>query len=490
MGTSQISLNLGIDFGTQYTKVCVRDTDRGNSWVVIPGKPEACIEGSLIVSQVGIHPTSGALLAGLTQPEWQYYLKKYPNLIIIDFIKMRLAHLDPGREAKNWYSSKLPTVHGIDLSKAASIETLCAFFLCQVIKRSKDWIYLDSADLLRGVEVDWSANIGVPVEYCDSPALVRFKRVLCLAWHLSMRNLNRVKLSELNKFISTIRSELDTDEMPCFTLPEIAAAVYSYTFSRQARRGTYIFFDIGGGTMEGAAFSFNKEDGADKIDFLSGLVEPVGVNALAKKVAGEKQKLEEKMEYSIVHNGRNIIENIDKISVQYKRNQGRLRQGDCVANRHGVTVRQVKSKLDPKNFNLYATQVLILAQSLIHRQVATVIRTCGQKLTKAEMQDIVVFLGGGGMLSHYYIETIDSTYDAFSLKSTDMPRYRMQTIPVPDDFHMRGLAEEYFHRFSIAYGLSFPDYDVPAGILPTQVPEIAPPPVGPRWIPESAEHDG
>jgi len=68
---SQISLNLGIDFGTQYTKVCFRDVDREKSYVVIPGKPEACIEGSLIVSQVAIHPTSGVLLAGLTQPEWQ-----------------------------------------------------------------------------------------------------------------------------------------------------------------------------------------------------------------------------------------------------------------------------------------------------------------------------------------------------------------------------------------------------------------------------------
>jgi hypothetical protein len=487
---SQISLNLGIDFGTQYTKVCVRDTDRGSSWVVIPGKPEACIEGSLIVSQVAIHPTSGILLAGLTHPEWQYYLKKYPGLIIIDFIKMRLAHLDPGREGGNWYSSQLPIVDGVDLSQSHALENLCAFFLFQVIKRSKDWIYLDSADLLRGVEVDWSANIGVPVEYCDSPALVRFKRVLCLAWHLSTRNINRVKFSDLNRFLNAARLELEIDEMPCFTLPEMAAAVYSYTFSRQAKRGTYIFFDIGGGTMEGAAFRFDKNNGTDKIDFLSGLVEPVGVNALAKKVAREKRNLEEKMEYSIIHNGENIIGNIEKISTQYKRSLRRLKQGDQIANKYGISVSQVKETLKPENFNLYATQVLILAQALIHRQVATVIRICGQKLTASEMNDIVVFLGGGGMISHYYIDTIDSTYDAFSLKSTKMPRYKMQTVPVPGDFDMRGLKELDFHRFSIAYGLSFPDYEVPTGVLPTQVPKAPSRPVGPRWTPESSHDDG
>lgn len=490
MSTSQISLNLGIDFGTQYTKVCVRDTDRDKSWVVIPGKPDACIEGSLIVSQVGIHPETGSLLTGLTQPEWQHYLRKYPDLIIIDFIKMRLAHFDPGREARNWYSSKLPTIHGVDLSKTQSFENICAFFLCQVIKRSKEWIYLDSADLLKGVEVDWSATVGVPVEYCDSPALARFHRVLCLAWHLSTRNISRVKLSALDQYLNKLKANFDTSEMPCFALPELAAAVYSYTFSREAKRGTYVFFDIGGGTMEGAAFRFYKDEGASKIDFLSGLVEPVGVNALAKKVASDKKDLERKMEYSIIHNGKKIMDNIDEISMLYKKSLKKLKQGDHVANKYGIPVSQVKASLKPKNFNLYATQVLILAQSLIHRQVATVIQICGKKLAKEEMKNVVVFLGGGGMISNYYIDTIDSTYDAFGLKSTNMPRYEMQTIPVPNDFNMRGLGGGHFHRFSIAYGLSLPDYDAPEFTLPTQHANAPPPPIGPIWIPESAEHDG
>jgi hypothetical protein len=491
MPTSQISLNLGIDFGTQYTKVCVRDTDRDKSWVVIPGKPETCIEGSLIVSQVGIHPVNGGLLSGLTQPEWQHYLQKYPDLIIIDFIKMRLAHLDPGREARNWYSSKPPTIHGVDLSKTQSFENICAFFLCQVIKRSKEWIYLDSADLLKGVEVDWSATVGVPVEYCDSPALARFHRVLCLAWHLSTRNISRVTLSALDQYLNKLRADFNTSEMPCFTLPELAAAVYSYTFSREARRGTYIFFDIGGGTMEGAAFRFYSGDGKPKIDFLSGLVEPVGVNALAKRVAGKSNKLERKMEYSIIHNGPGIMDNIDKISLKYQRELvGRKRMGDYVANKYGVTVGYVKSKLNPNNFNLYSTQVLILAQSLIHRQVATVIRICGGKLSKDEMKNIIIFLGGGGMVSSYYVDTIESTYDAFELKSTDMPRYQMQNVPVPSDFSMSGLESKHFHRFSIAYGLSLPDYDAPEFKLPTQIAKAPSPPIGPRWLPESAEHDG
>jgi hypothetical protein len=54
MATSLISLNLGIDFGTRYTKICVRDTDRDESWVVIPGKAKNLLDRALILSQVGI----------------------------------------------------------------------------------------------------------------------------------------------------------------------------------------------------------------------------------------------------------------------------------------------------------------------------------------------------------------------------------------------------------------------------------------------------
>lgn len=491
MATSNVSLNLGIDFGTQYTKVCVRDTDRDRSWVVIPGRPAARIEGSLIVSQVGIHP-DGHLIAGLTQPEWKQYLITHPDLLIVDFIKMRLAHLDPDREASNWYTSKLPTVQGVNLSNPESYENLCAFFLCQVIKRSKDWIYLHNADLLKGVEVDWSAIVGVPVEYCDSPALTRFHRVLCLAWHLSIRNFNRVTLPALDQYLRKLRSSLNISDIPCFTLPELAAAVYSYTFSRQAKRGTYIFFDIGGGTMEGAAFQFHRNniDEKPQIDFLAGLVEPVGVNALAKRIARKSLELERKMEYSIIHNGLALVTNIDVISKQYKRRLKKLEKGDVIANKYGIPVSLVKANLKPDNFNLYATQILILAQSLIHRQVSTVIQNCARKLAKHEMQKVAVFLGGGGMVSNYYVDTIESTYDAFHLNSTGVPRYKMDKIPVPSDLNMSGLEGHHFHRFSIAYGLSIPDYDAPKFTLPTQIRDIPPPPEGPGWIPESGEDDG
>lgn len=485
MATSLISLNLGIDFGTRYTKICVRDTDRDESWVVIPGKAKNLLDRALILSQVGIQH-DGTLLAGLTEAEWN--TQRASCAVIIDFIKMRLAHLDPGREAANWYSPKLSSFQGVNLSAPNALENICAFFLYRVIERSKEWIYQNDSDRLKNVEVDWSATIGVPVEYCDSPALARFQRVLCLAWHLCELNINPITLLELNNYLNDISQSLDTENIPCFGVPEIAAAVYSYTFSRQAKQGVYIFFDIGGGTTEGAAFEFYRNsDDQLQIDFFSGIVEPIGINALAKRITQYSPDLELKVAKAIVNRGDKILDEIAKLSRQYV---ATLKKGDHIANKHRVSTRAIKEKLKPESINLYLLQVLILAQALIHRQVATVIRTCCQKLPHGQAPTISVFLGGGGKISEYYQDTIYATYDTFQLSSTGMPRYRMLDIPLPSDFSMKGIEEKYFHRFSIAYGLSIPDYQAPTFRLPQQFPETPPRPVGSRWIPETAQDDG
>jgi hypothetical protein len=401
---------------------------------------------------------------------------------------MRLAHLDPGREAANWYSPKLYSFQGVNLSAPNALENICAFFLYRVIQRSKEWIYQNDSDRLKNVEVTWSATIGVPVEYCDSPALVRFQRVLCLAWHLCELNINQITLSELNNYLNNISQPLGTENIHCFAVPEIAAAVYSYIFSRQAKQGVYIFFDIGGGTIEGAAFNFYRtSDDQLQIDFLSGLVEPIGVNALAKRVTQYSPDLERKVARAIVNRGDKILDDIAKLSRQYV---VPLEKGDHIANKHRVSTRAIKEKLKYECINLYLLQVLILAQALIHRQVARVIRTCCQKLPHEPAPTISVFLGGGGKISEYYQDTIYATYDTFQLSSTGMPRYRMLDIPLPSDFSMKGIEEKHFHRFSIAYGLSIPDYQAPQFEFPRQFHETPPRPVGSRWIPETALDDG
>lgn len=487
MINSPISLNLGIDFGTKYTKICVRDTDIDESWVVIPGQADSLLDSALILSQVGIR-NDGVLIAGLTEAEW---LKESPSCIkFIDFIKMRLACIDNKKESAIWYSPILPDFKGVKLSSPNAIENICAFFLYRVIQRSKDWICQNEVDRLTNRQVEWSVTVGVPVKYYDSPALKRFYRVLCLAWHFCEINIPEIKFNELDEYLDAVRESLDTQNIPCFVVPEIAASIYSYTFSRQAKQGVYIFFDIGGGTMEGAAFKFYRNSNNEQqIDLLTGLVEPIGVNALAKRITEKLPDKELIVSEAIIKQGNTILSNISKISKKYVEP---CKKGDEIANKHKISVRTVKSKFkaEQTNIKLYLIKVLILAQCLIHRQVATVIRNCCNKLSSEQKVSISVFLGGGGKISKYYHDTIDSTYEAFNLRSTGMPRYQMLDVPVPSDFNMKTITEEQFHRFLIAYGLSIPDYQAPEFNLPSSFKNVPPRPPIRQWTPETSHDDG
>ena len=172
-----LDINLGIDFGTGFTKVCFRDLAQDKAEIVTFVEPEAIPNGlsldqTLIPTKIAILQDN-TLLTGLTMAEWQ--AGNYPIRQAVDFIKMRLAHLDLPNES-DWRLEEIP-----ELDDPATVESLCAYYLSQVINRAQEWIQTHRSDLFVNQTVRWSINIGVPVEYCDSPALERFQRVLSLA---------------------------------------------------------------------------------------------------------------------------------------------------------------------------------------------------------------------------------------------------------------------------------------------------------------------
>jgi len=93
-----LEINLGIDFGTGFTKVCFRDLASDRSEVVTFSETdEIDLEQALLSTKVAILE-DGTLLTGLTAAEWAQ--NKQPIQKTIEFIKMRLAHLDLPEQAE------------------------------------------------------------------------------------------------------------------------------------------------------------------------------------------------------------------------------------------------------------------------------------------------------------------------------------------------------------------------------------------------------
>ncbi|MGB3573786.1 MAG: hypothetical protein WBA01_17245 [Phormidesmis sp.] len=437
-----LDINLGIDFGTGYTKVCFRDIGRDRSEVVTfnePAQGDLNLDETLIPTRLAILQ-DGTLLTGLTVAEWRE--NKQPIHKNIDYIKMRLAAIDFRKESKEdeWRIEQIP-----ELDDDGTVRSLCAFYLSQVIVRSQQWIQKNKPELFINQTVRWSVNLGVPVEHCDSDALGTFEEVLELAWLLKSTDIDTTALTidSLNQLIAHLRQwkqqNVADKGLDCSVTPEIAAAVWSFLNSRQAQEGFYTFFDIGDGTLDGAAFIYTQRGGSRQVDFYIGQVEPLGVSAFVEKTADEL--------------------NLDTDSIRRSIGSG---AGDGLDD--GLKDRMQQSKTRRSIQKMVAN--VVMKGNATHHEVRrfSVSQDIGQELK--------VFIGGGGGNIKFFPETIYATHSDFQQGNADIPPYKLRQIPTPDDLSVNGLDSKDFNRFAIAYGLCIPEGEGPDIRLPSQFKNI------------------
>jgi len=209
-----LALNLGIDFGTSFTKVCFRDVARDRSEIVTFADEMTDLEEALLPTKIGIL-LDGTLMTG-TALEWQRNEDQVQTTV--EFIKMRLAEFDLPQSSGSWQLETLPS----GVSDAETVENLCAYYLSRVIIRAQDWIRRNKPDLIINQKIDWSANVGVPVEYCDSPAIARFKKALSLAWLLSNQpQTELMTLQNLHDRLKPLRATLEETAIDCHAIPKL-----------------------------------------------------------------------------------------------------------------------------------------------------------------------------------------------------------------------------------------------------------------------------
>jgi len=420
-----IAINFGIDFGTSFTKVCYRDVGSETSGIVFIGHN---FSNALAPSVVTISK-SGRLYIGDKAS-----LLKAP--ISVPFLKMRLAGLPFGNE--------LPSCNGINISDETAVKALSAWFLASIIKRSQKWISDFQPDLLKNRKPVWSANIGVPVEHYDSDALKIFEEVLGVAWlWVKSEHIPGTVQAAVNAYQGAV-SHIEKETTDFHAIPEIAAAVQSFVMSREAVPGIYVYFDIGGGTIDGVAFNFLNDFGERQINFYSGKVEPLGVSAIGSKLNSPNAATIDTVELERLLN--TCSSKIEEAFI------------DSIHRLVGKVVMKAK-KIDGRNWQEDAIQSSDYQRKFIGR------------LSPECMRPLVIFIGGGGATSEWYKKAIASTYDAFKHYNAGIPPYELLEVPQPSDFRARDQKADKFTRFAISYGLSIPSGEGPEFRLPSQFDE-------------------
>lgn len=427
-----LAINLGIDFGTSFTKVCFRDLDTEETGIVTFGGRTA--EEAMIASRIVVGRDGSLSLA--TQ------LASEPTSTIVRYLKMRLAGVP--------MQQPLPAIHGIDLNQNKAVCALSSWFLASVISKSQDWVLSHEVDRSVGRKLQWSANVGVPVEHFDSPTIDLFRKVLGVAWAWTEDQNIPSDLDELLKRYEVTSDDIDVDRADFHAIPEIAAAVQSFLTSCSARPEIYVYFDIGGGTVDGVAFDYVNRDGERVVNFYSGKVEPIGLAAIANEIDPENPQA---VEQAIA--GKKIARTLRE----------KLKGAEKALRRHVGNIVMTAKKKDPRNWQRDAIQD-------ISRPRRTFVA-----LQEHHMVPLIIFLGGGGAGSKWYQQTIASTYKTNQQVNAGIPPYQLDEVPSPADLEMNGLDPHAFRRFAIAYGLSVPYSEGPEVGLPSQFMELERPSV-------------
>ena len=266
LAAAPLHVNLGVDFGTSFTKICYRDVATGDSGIL-------CVGGDCFVPSVVEVGDRGVLSAG----KWR--LTRFP----VRYLKMQLA-------GEGWPTAAIP---GVDLKDAMEVRALAAYFLGNVIRQAKKAFVTQRKTLAEGREITWSANVGVPVEQYDSSTIRVFRDVLRSAWRWVEADQLPKTIDEAVHHYTEMESKenenpSDASQPDCHAVPEIVAGVQSFITSRDARPGRYAYFDIGGGTLDGVLLGYNRYEGSPRIHCYAAKVESLGVASLAYRAFGAK----------------------------------------------------------------------------------------------------------------------------------------------------------------------------------------------------------
>lgn len=430
-----IDVYLGIDLGTSFSKVVWRIRD--NAHPVCFGAERGSLGHYLVPSVVAFDGESfvtGADLIGAPDVE-----HRIPNF------KMCLACVcdsdsscsPPSCALSNWglAVSKLPAEGG------EAVKIVNALFLGKLISRAKRIILgeLESRNVVG--QVRWNANLAVPEKYMDrSPVLGGFKRVLRTAWLMADVLDEQDGLSSLDEILDCYESakalESDGRGLDCHVYPEVGAEVASVTLSRAAKDGFYVFVDIGAGTVDASVFNLYRHKGDHKHNTYAAEVYKSGA-AHVETSAGLK----------LAQASAGWLKGVKENNLDSK-----------------VASQRADDLLKP-----YVAEALDEIGEQVKSQLIGLFKEAYEKYSgECNWEEIQLVLGGGGASLPAYRA---AAVKAFSLKNRRAVGSNITEIDLdlPGDFRPGGLARNTFHRFAVAYGLSFPYIELPELTLASEV---------------------
>jgi len=301
--------------------------------------------------------------------------------------------------------------------------------LSSVIEETKYHFRIQEPERCKGKRLVWTGiNMGVPVDFFHSDIEDKFKQLLNCA--LFVANDNKItKKPELSFYRDYLHSLNDVREdysinghEEVSVYPEIAAAVNSFIFKRDIREGYHAYFDIGGGTLDGIVFANKSIDGEQKIEVITGKIEPLGVDKVCHRLVQETTHRE-------VYNA-----NMHTMKTQLMTSEPPHEVQLTVRLPHSCTTHDIQC---------YVAKVIMPLKKK-------------DKLKQLQKQEsIPLYIGGGGYYSEWYHHNIMGVHSSHQHRNCGMPTYVEKKSHTVEALYPKNGTIDH-KRFLIAYGLSIP----------------------------------
>jgi hypothetical protein len=252
-----LSVNIGIDFGTSYSKVCFNENRQFK--VVV-------FDASEYKPSVLYYDYQNKIL----------YYKNQKNNVNIEKIKYFKYSMIDGSLPKSRYLA------GEHLY--ACPEVLCSiFFIACLIKESKAYITRSFEERKINIIPDWGITMGVPIDNYGDKHKSRYDKVL----HIAIRLSDTLKDDSINiKSLDSFYQEHKNLEIPNFkdspinTLPELYAECLSF-LQDNTTAGVYAVVDIGGATVDMAVM---YKEAPNRFSIVSKDIRPLGIEIVINSI--------------------------------------------------------------------------------------------------------------------------------------------------------------------------------------------------------------
>lgn len=335
---------------------------------------------------------------------------------------------------------QIHAVSGPSCTHSATI--IATAYLALVLRRARIWFISNKERSYGRFVLKWTVNFGLPAAIDDNPKRRKgFELVIRAAWLASIRP-GGISMSHCEQSISDVKGGdggIGQMKADIALLPEVIAQALGYARSQFRNEGLHLLVDVGASTLDVCSFNLFVREHEDQWPILTADV----------KLLGARQFHYERLRATQKAVNRNILNQFDV--------------SDPLAIVPDPVVDETSIRDAQKSFAQRCRSVI--ASAIFH------LKQHRYPNSPAWSDSLPVIVCGGAAELDVYKKAINETSNWMRCSYRSSKGLIVVKLPKPKGLEAN-LRSDSYHRISVAYGLSYPTFDIGEYSRPKQIDDI------------------